>query len=205
MQPHFPPTEEGVLARSGFFGAGGSFKIYVAHIENARLFLGVRAIWKTGAVAAAGYGLAKEGRRSFSPRPAISKARLRVLATSLSLQYELALIALIRRLPLLRILSECSPLIRQQAGEYLGSESRLARRAVTGLSGARLAIRLGRRQHVDTGSRSARVCICEEYMGESLELRAPQLLCPVCHLWPAIRQRASVGGPLFRVGPGSRC
>ena len=31
---HFPPTEEGVLARSSFFGAGRSFKIYVAHLEG---------------------------------------------------------------------------------------------------------------------------------------------------------------------------
>ena len=129
----------------------------------ARLFLGVDASWKTRAVAAAGYGLAKEGDRSFAPRPAISKARLCELVTSLSLQYELALIALIGWAFLLRIPSDCSPLIRQQAGEDLDSETRLARREVVGLSGARLAIQLNRRKHMAAGSRLVRVCICEEY------------------------------------------
>ena len=47
------------------------------------------------------------------------------------------------------------------------------------------------------GSRSARVCICEDHMRESLELHFPQLLCPVRQLWPAIRRRAAAGGPLF--------
>ena len=187
MKPHFPPTEEGVLGRPSFFGAGRSFKIYVTHLEMARLLLGVDAGWKTRAGAAAGYRLAKEGDRSLTPRPAISKARLCELVTSLSLQYELALIALIGRAFLLRIPSDCSPLIRQQAGEDLDSETRLARRAVIGISGARLVIKLNRRKHMATGSRLARVCICEEYMRGSLELHIPQLVCPVCQLSPAIR------------------
>ena len=37
-RPHFRPTEEGVLARSSFFGAGRSFKIYVARLEKACFF-----------------------------------------------------------------------------------------------------------------------------------------------------------------------
>ena len=35
--PHFPPADEGVIAWSSFFGAGRSFKIYVAHLEEACL------------------------------------------------------------------------------------------------------------------------------------------------------------------------
>ena len=34
-RPRSPSTEEGVLARSSFFGAGSSIKIYVAHLEKA--------------------------------------------------------------------------------------------------------------------------------------------------------------------------
>ena len=64
---HLPPTGEGVLAWSSFFGAGRSFKIYVAHLEKACLLLGIDTSWKSRAVATAGYGLSKAGDRSFAP------------------------------------------------------------------------------------------------------------------------------------------
>ena len=105
---------------------------------------------------------------------------------------------------LLRIPSECLPMCRQQAGEDLESEERLARRAVIGLSGGKLIIKLNRRKHMASGSRLVRACICDEYASDSLELRIPQLLCPVCQLWPAIRQRAPVGGALFEGWAGKR-
>ena len=38
------------------------------------------------------------------------------------------------------------------------------------------------------GTRLARVRICEEYMGDSLELHIQQLLRPARQLWPAMRQ-----------------
>ena len=127
----------------------------------------------------------------------ISEAQLCELATSLSLQDELALIALIGWPFLLRIPSECLPLRRRQAGEDLDSETRQNRRAVIGLSGAKLAIKLSRRKHMADGSRLARVRICEECMRQFLELYLPQPLRPVSQLWPAIRRRAAAGGPLF--------
>ena len=201
---HFPPTEEGVLAWSSFFGAGRSFKIYVAHLEKACLLLGLDTSWKSRAIATAGYGLAKAGDRSFAPRPAISRPQLCELITARSLQDGLALIALIGWSFLLRIPSECLPLCRQQAGEDLETEERLARRAVIGLSGGRLIIKLNRRKHMAAGSRLIRACICDEYASDSLELHIPQLLCPVCQLWPAIRQRAPVGGALFEGWTGKR-
>ena len=40
-----PPTEEGVLAWPSFFGAGRSFKIYVARLEKACVLLGVDTSW----------------------------------------------------------------------------------------------------------------------------------------------------------------
>ena len=53
-------------------------------------------------------------------------------------------------------------------------------------------------KHMATGYLLVRVCICEEYMRERLELHVPQLLRLVCQLWPAIRQRAAEGEPLSR-------
>ena len=153
--------------------------------------------WKTRAVARAGYGLAKAGNRSSAPRPAISETRLCELVKSLSLQHELTLIALIGLSFLLRIPSNCLALRRQQAGVDLDSETCLARRAVVGLSGAKLVNELSGRKHMASGSRLGRVCIREEYAREPPELHIPQLLRPVCQLWPGIRQRAAVGEPLF--------
>ena len=93
---------------------------------------------------------------------------------------------------------------RQQAGEDLDSEERLTRRAVIGLQGGKLIIKLNRRKHMAAGPRLIRACICDEYAIDSLELHIPQLICPVRHLWPAIRQRAPVGGALFEGWAGKR-
>ena len=123
---------------------------------------------------------------------------------SRSLQDDLALIALIGWPFLLRIPSECLPLRRQQAGEDLDSEGRLARRAVIGLPGAKLVIKLGRLQHMASGSRRVRACICDEYARDSLELHVPQLLRPTRQLWPAIRQKTPVGDPIFPGWNGER-
>ena len=193
-----------MLAWSSFFGAGRSFKICVAHLDKARLLLGVGASWKSKAVAAAGYGLSKAGGRSFSPRPAISRSQLCELVMSRSLQDDLALIALIGWPFLLRIPSECLPLRRQQAGEDLDSEERLARRAVIGLSGTKLVIKLDRRKHMAPGSRLVRACIFDEYARDSLELHIPQLLRPARQLWPAIREKTPVGDTLFLGWNGKR-
>ena len=186
-----------MLAWSSFFGAGRSFKIYAAHLEKARLLLGVDASWKSKAVNTAGYGHAKAGDRSFSPGPAISRPQLCELATSRLLQDDLAFVALIGWSFLMRTPSERLPFCRQQAGGDLDSEERSARREVVGLSGAKLVIKLNRRKHVDFGSRLVRACICDDYMRDSLELHTPQLLRPVRQPWPAIRRKTAVGDPLF--------
>ena len=51
------------------------------------------------------------------------------------------------------------------------------------------------------GSKTTRICICEEYAPDSLKPRVPQLSCPVCHLWTAITQRTAMGVPLFAGWP----
>ena len=193
-----------MLAWSSFFGAGRSFNIYVAHLEEACLLVGVGATCKSKAVSTAGRGFSKAGDRSFFPGPAISTPQLCELVMSLPLQDDLALIALIGWPFLLRIPPECLPLCKQQAGEDLGPEGRLIRRAVIGLSGAKLVIKLNRRKHMAAGSRLVRACICDEYARDSLELHIPQLLCPARQLWTATRQKTPVGEPLFPGWNGKR-
>ena len=65
-------------------------------------------------------------------------------------------------------------------------------------------IKFNRRRHMAAGSRLVRACICDEYTRDSLELHIPQLLCPVCQLWTAIRQKTPVGEPLFPGWNGKR-
>ena len=79
------------------------------------------------------------------------------------------------------------PLYRQRAGEDLGSDDRLEREAVIGLSEGNLATKLDRRKRAPGGSKLVRVFICEYYAPGALELHAPQRFCPVCLSWPAVR------------------
>ena len=60
-----------------------------------------------------------------------------------------------------------------------------------------MTIKLNRRKHMAGGSVLERVRICEDYAPEALELHVPQLSCPVCQLWPAVRELASAGEPVF--------
>ena len=98
---------------------------------------------------------------------------------------------------LLRAPSECLPLRRRRAGEGLNSGDRLGGKAVFGPSEGKLTITLNRRKHMAGGSKRVRACICEHYAPGALELRAPQLFCPVCQLRPAAREFASSGDQVF--------
>ena len=79
------------------------------------------------------------------------------------------------------------PLYGQRAGEYLGSDDRLEREAVIGLSEGNLATKLDRRKRVPGSSKLVRVFICEYSAPGALELHAPQRFCPACLSWPAVR------------------
>ena len=97
------------------------------------------------------------------------------------------MIALLRWTFLLRAPSDRLPLYRQRAGEDLGSDDRLERVAVIGLSEGNVATKLGRRKRAPGGSKLVRVFICECYAPGALELHAPQRFFPVCLSWPAVR------------------
>ena len=55
------------------------------------------------------------------------------------------------------------------------SDERLEAKAVVGLVDRKLIIKLNRRKHMASGSRMVRLCVCEEYARDSLELHVPQL------------------------------
>ena len=203
-RPHFPPSEEGVLAWSSFFAPGRTFSIYVSHLEKACALIGVGLAWRTKAVTIASHGLAKSGDNAFAPRPAITTRQLVQLINTRGLGGSLARIALLSWVFLLRVQSECIPLTRQRAGEDLLSEERLPRRAVIGLQQGKLIIKLNRRKHMAAGATMVRCCICADYPADSLELHVPQLFCPVCSLWPAIRASVATGGELFPAWSGKR-
>ena len=49
-----------------------------------------------------------------------------------------------------------------------------------------------------------RACVCVDYVRGSLELHIPKHLRQARQLWPAIRQRAALGEPLFPGWAGKR-
>ena len=82
----------------------------------------------------AGFGLAKAGDLSHSPRPAVTKDELIQLALINGWHNELFILALLSWAFLLRAPSECPPLCRQRSGGDLTSDDCLERRAAVGPS-----------------------------------------------------------------------
>ena len=67
-RPHYPPTEEVVLARSAYARAGGTFQHYLPHAEKAGALLGYGVVRKTKPAAK---GPAGAGDRIGAPKPAM--------------------------------------------------------------------------------------------------------------------------------------
>ena len=98
---------------------------------------------------------------------------------------------------LLRVPSECLPLVRQKPFERMDADSALQSPAVIGVEKGNIVIKLHRRKHMAGGARLVRRCICERYPPGSLEIHVPQLFCPTCVLWDAICGRVRAGDMLF--------
>ena len=118
------------------------------------------------------------GDRSGSPRPAVTRAQLAELLTRRGWDDPFAILVLPSWAFLLRIPSDALPLYRQRAGQDLESDERLQERAVIGLVNQKLVIKLNRRKQMATDSHMVRVCVCEDYAPDALELHAQQLFAP---------------------------
>ena len=70
-------------------------------------------------------------------------------------------------------------------------------KGAAGLGGRKLIVKLNRRRHVATGSRIVRICVCEAYSQDSLELPAPEHFRQVCIPCPAVAHLAHAEGRLF--------
>ena len=80
----------------------------------------------------------------------------------------------------------------RKVGEALFFCNLLERQAAEGLSDRKPVIEL-----TPGGSRILRLSVCEDCAPDSLGLRAPQLFCPVCRLWPAIARTTAAGEALL--------
>ena len=194
---HFPPTEEGVLAWSAYFSGGRTFQMYLPHLEKACVLVGHDLSWKTKAVVQAARGLAKAGDRIHEPKPAVSRALFSRMISRCPLDDAMIQAIWISWLFLLRVPSECLPLVRQKPFERMDPDSVLQSPAVIGLEKDCLVIKLHRRKHMAGGARMVRGCICDRYPPGSLEIHVPQLFCPTCVLWGAICRRVRAGQMLF--------
>ena len=65
-------------------------------------------------------------------------------------------------------------------------------RSALGLVDGRLALRLDRGRHMETGAIVSRACCCERFDSQGGELRIPQLLRPIYSAWPIVRERVKV-------------
>ena len=157
------------------------------------MLLGVSVAWKSKSVLAAGYGLATAGDRSGNPRPAVSKGQLIQLISANGWRKELSILILLSWTFLLRAPPKCLPLYRSPGQKDLSSGNRVGSLAAIGVSEGNLIVELNRRTHMAGGSKLIRVCPCEEYAPDALELHAPRLFCPVCQLGPVARRPASAG------------
>ena len=171
--------------------------MYAAHLEKGCMLLGIGSDRKTVAASIAGHGLAKAGGKTGSPRPAVARGQLIELMQRRGSGDQFALLIFLSWTFLLRIPSEALPLRRQGAGQDLESDGRLESRAAIGLVNQKFIIKLNRGKHMASGSRMFRACVCEDNAQDSLELHAPQLYCPACHLWPAVCRIAAIGQPIF--------
>ena len=70
--PHFPPTEDAVLARLAYFPAGRALRRCSTHPEKAIFFLGRDLSWGAGAAAQAAKGLSKAGDILCAPKPVVA-------------------------------------------------------------------------------------------------------------------------------------
>ena len=62
-----------------------------------------------------------------------------------------------------------------------------------GIVGGFLVLKLRRRKHMLSGTILKRSCCCEGHDLHGEELYMPQLLRPVCPVWPVVQERVVVG------------
>ena len=142
-------------------------------------------------------GLARAGNRIHEPRPAALKSPFAKIASRSPLSDAFVQAAWVSRLFLLRAPSECLILVRRLPPGGMGEDSALESPAVIGLVKGNLAIRLHSRERMSRGSRMIRRCICEKCPDGSLEMHAPQMVCPLCSLWGNARREVRVWEKMF--------
>ena len=171
--------------------------MYLSHLEKACILVARGISWKTKAVTQAARGLAKAGDRIHEPKPAVSRALFHKMIFRYPIRETMIQAIWISWIFLLRVPSECLPLVRQKPFERMDADSVLQSPAVIGVEKGNIVIKLHRRKHMAGGARLVRRCICERYPPGSLEIHVPQLFCPTCVLWDAICGRVRAGDMLF--------
>ena len=180
---HFPLPQEAALALSAPFSTGRTSQQYLPRRAKASILLGRSLARETKAVSQAAEGLASSCGRMRAPKAAVSRSLFMEMSNSnpsfdAFVQAVWAGWAL-----LLRVQSECLPLVGRLSRERLDEDSALRAPAVGGTCNGHTAIKLHRRQHMAAGSRMVSKCICDEYPAGSLEIRVPRLFSTVCFSW----------------------
>ncbi len=111
QQCHFPTTEELAIQYHFFFGNAATYTQYLKHLRFAHHLLRLEVDWYTRAVKQVEKGVAKI-RLLPQPKPALTAEAVKKLVRTAALggDSEFVVIALVARLFMLRVPSECLPL-----------------------------------------------------------------------------------------------
>ena len=153
---HFPATEVLALRYTAVFGSHATLCQYLKHLRWAHRFLHYSNAWETPAVRQAISGVRKSGCGPRVKLALLSKQVASIVKTAEgSYEMQVAALAAISRLFLLRVPSEAIPL------QWDGEHSRIQ------LAGTSASITLMRRKNLSTPSVLERRCCCES-SGERL-------------------------------------
>ena len=174
--------------------------MYLSHIKKACVLIGAPTSWYySDTTRSVLKGLAKETCSFKVPKVGLSANDLLLVAGPRSTNSAEKLMALVCWVFLLRAASEAPDLVRtQDDGPDLDPFLPPSGRAVIGLRGGSVVLRLSRRKNKPQGDMIVRRCSCVGHDGPSNQ--RGKSLCATCFLWPLIRRKVAVGQRVFPEG-----
>ena len=192
----FPVTERRVLEWSSVFNDAATYSNYTQHMQKVCFFLGMSTAWYTPAVKHVAKGLKKCQDISFrSPNYVRSRLLLRLIRSE-SIRSEFAQACLLSFLFSFRVPSETLQLRRSYRDDRLTEFAPQGQKALIGVRLVKgcpyLVAKLSSRKNLTCGVIMKRPCFC------GLNTDTARLVCPAHSLWPAVKDRASCGQPIFK-------
>ena len=191
----FPPSANIVARWSALFSPGKTYSLYVGHLNTACQLLEIDSSWRTDTIRDIAKGLAKKAAGKERFHNSLAPSLLDRLIRSESWESELARLAYVTFLFMLRLPSEALILTRAMSDEQLLSPGCPSSPAVIGLrefqGEHRLVLKLAKRKNKKSLFTAMRPCFCGPNM------LIPKHNCPIHQFWAAVVQHTAPGESLF--------